>query len=99
MLEIALRDTGGGFSPEIEKKIFNYGFTTKDSGGRGFGLHFCANYLQSIQGSIRAESEGPGKGATFFVNIPIEKAGSKKKRAVKYGKNLQPQNIGDRRST
>ena len=85
MLEISFRDTGGGFSPEIRKKMFNYGFTTKDTGGKGFGLHFSANYLQSIRGEIRAESEGPGKGATFFVKIPIERAGVKKKETPIHG--------------
>ena len=85
MLEISVRDTGEGFSPEIRERMFNYGFTTKDIGGKGFGLHFCANYLQSIQGVIQAESEGPKKGATFFVKIPIERARIKQKETIKHG--------------
>ena len=95
MLEVAVRDTGEGFSPGIKKKIFNYGFTTKGTEGKGFGLHFCANYLHSIHGSIRAESEGPGKGATFFVRVPIKKAGARKKETVKHAQDLQSQDIGD----
>ena len=56
---------------ELKNKIFTYGFTTK-KGGKGFGLHYCANYIQSIGGSIRAESEGPGKGAEFLITIPVQ---------------------------
>jgi sensor histidine kinase regulating citrate/malate metabolism len=59
--------------------MFTFGFTTKNDGGNGFGLHFCATSLQSINGSINAESDGPGTGATFFVYIPIDTSGNKNK--------------------
>lgn len=76
MLEVAVRDTGVGFTQDLKNKLFTYGFTTKEK-GKGFGLHFCANYLQSIGGSIQAESTGPGKGAEFIIRIPIEKPKNK----------------------
>ncbi|MBW2646071.1 MAG: HAMP domain-containing protein [Deltaproteobacteria bacterium] len=72
MLEVVIRDSGIGFPPDLKDKIFNYGFSTKKDEGQGFGLHTCANYLQSIGGSIGAESNGPGKGAHFIIKIPIE---------------------------
>lgn len=78
MLKVVIRDTGVGFSPDLKDKIFNYGFSTKKDGGKGFGLHTCANYLQSIGGSIRAESDGPGKGAQLIVKVPIESPKTKK---------------------
>jgi len=78
-VKVSIRDTGGGFPREIKDRIFTFGFTTKNEGGKGFGLHFCATCLQSIHGSINAESDGPGTGATFFVYIPIDKAGIKNK--------------------
>ncbi|RPI42706.1 MAG: sensor histidine kinase, partial [Bacteroidetes bacterium] len=78
-VEVSIRDTGGGFPREIKDQLFTFGFTTKNEGGKGFGLHFCATCLQGIHGSIRAESDGPGTGATFFVYIPIDKTGIKNK--------------------
>jgi len=74
MVEVSIKDTGAGFPPELKTTIFQYGFSTKKE-GKGFGLHFCANYIQSIGGSIRAESEGPDRGAQLIVQIPIERQG------------------------
>ncbi|MGA1844910.1 MAG: cache domain-containing protein [bacterium] len=79
LVEISIRDTGGGFSQEIKNQLFTFGFSTKNNGGKGFGLHFCATCLQSINGSINAKSDGPGTGATFFVHIPIDTSGIKNK--------------------
>lgn len=54
--------------------VFGYGFTTKP-GGHGFGLHTCANHVAQVGGSIRAESSGPGRGATFSLRFrPAEEA-------------------------
>jgi len=78
MVEVVIKDNGIGFIPELKDQIFNYGFTTRKTGGMGFGLHFCANYIQSIGGSIKAESEGSGKGATFIIKIPLKNQGQKK---------------------
>jgi C4-dicarboxylate-specific signal transduction histidine kinase len=81
MVEVVINDNGVGFSPDLRNKIFTFGFSTKKDGGKGFGLHSCANYLQSIEGRIRAESDGPGKGARFIVHIPIERS-----EGTRYGK-------------
>ena len=78
IVEVLIKDNEIGFSSELKDQIFNYGFTTRKTGGMGFGLHFCANYIQSIGGSIKAESEGLGKGATFIVKIPLKNQGQKR---------------------
>jgi two-component system NtrC family sensor kinase len=58
-----------GILPENMGRIFNHGFTTRQS-GHGFGLHSCALAAQELGGSLRAESKGPGCGATFILELP-----------------------------
>lgn len=73
MIAFSVADNGVGFGPESALKIFNYGFTTKEkSSGSGYGLHFCANYLQSIGGNLLAHSDGLAAGATFTILYPLE---------------------------
>ncbi|MCX7708511.1 MAG: substrate-binding domain-containing protein [Clostridia bacterium] len=65
---IKISDTGVGIPVHQLETIFAYGFTTK-KGGHGFGLHSCANYMTEMDGRIWAESEGPGKGAAFVLQL------------------------------
>lgn len=65
---LAIADNGCGIKEKNLDKIFTQGFTTK-KGGHGFGLHSCANYMQSMGGDIRVESDGTG--ATFTLVFPI----------------------------
>lgn len=51
-------------------KIFSHGFTTKD--GHGFGLHSAALAAKEMGGSLNVYSDGPGKGATFTIDLPFE---------------------------
>ncbi|MEM7453401.1 MAG: HAMP domain-containing sensor histidine kinase [Planctomycetota bacterium] len=70
---IEVRDTGVGISDENLGKIFQHGFSTrKDRGGHGFGLHHTVCVLQELGGELRADSEGVGRGATFFLELPVE---------------------------
>lgn len=69
---LKVRDTGEGITRENLEKIFNHGFTTKEN-GHGFGLHSCANYVREMNGSMWAESDGSGKGATFILKLPLGK--------------------------
>jgi signal transduction histidine kinase len=66
---IAIADTGVGIPAENLDKIFQHGFTTK-RGGHGFGLHASANAARELGGSLRVMSEGPGRGATFTLELP-----------------------------
>lgn len=68
-LQIEVRDTGTGFTPEIHERLFGQGFTTRKEGS-GLGLHYCVNVIREMGGDITAHSEGPGKGATFTITIP-----------------------------
>jgi C4-dicarboxylate-specific signal transduction histidine kinase len=70
---LTIKDNGCGISKDQLTKIFNHGFTTKES-GHGFGLHTCANAMTEMKGALKVDSEGLQKGATFTVTIPIGKA-------------------------
>lgn len=66
---LSFSDNGSGINKEDLNKIFSHGFTTK-ANGHGFGLHSCANYMSEMGGQIKAESDGPGEGATFTLVFP-----------------------------
>jgi two-component system NtrC family sensor kinase len=74
-IRIEVHDTGTGLPPENLTRIFAHGFTTKPN-GHGFGLHAGALAARQTGGSLRAESEGPGCGATFILELPANAAAS-----------------------
>ena len=69
-LLISVRDNGVGIAGENLARIFNHGFTTRKD-GHGFGLHSGALGAQKMGGSLRAESDGPGLGAVFTLELPL----------------------------
>jgi signal transduction histidine kinase len=70
---VQVKDNGVGIAPENLVKIFSHGFTTKKE-GHGFGLHSCALAARDMGGSLSAESDGRGRGATFTLDLPIARA-------------------------
>ncbi len=66
---IRIMDNGVGIPSENITKIFTHGFTTKKN-GHGFGLHTSANYASEMGGSLKAESDGDGKGSLFTLVLP-----------------------------
>jgi signal transduction histidine kinase len=69
-VSLAIADTGVGLPHENLTRMFGQGFTTK-ADGHGFGLHSCALAAGQMGGSLRAESEGLGRGATFILELPL----------------------------
>jgi signal transduction histidine kinase len=73
---ITVADTGIGISPEFLPRIFDQ-FTQSDPastrryGGLGIGLALARKLIELHGGTIRAESKGEGKGATFIVTLPL----------------------------
>lgn len=67
---IEMKDNGSGMTPETMAKLFSYGFTTKKD-GHGFGLHSGMNAAREMGGSLTAQSDGPGHGSTFRLELPI----------------------------
>jgi signal transduction histidine kinase len=70
-VRIQVKDNGIGIPPENLNRIFAHGFTTKKD-GHGFGLHSCALAAKEMGGSLLAQSDGVGKGATFTLELPID---------------------------
>jgi len=70
-LRIDVSDNGVGIPKDNLTRIFSHGFTTKRH-GHGFGLHASANAAKEIGGRLRAQSDGPDRGATFRIEFPFE---------------------------
>ena len=73
---LSVEDNGVGIEPENLKRIFIHGFTTRKN-GHGFGLHNGANAAKEMNGSLSVHSEGPGKGATFTLELPAAENGER----------------------
>jgi signal transduction histidine kinase len=69
-LRVSVRDEGEGIPADNLTRIFVHGFTTRKT-GHGFGLHSCALAARQMGGTLTAHSDGPGRGATFTLEIPI----------------------------
>lgn len=74
-LVFAVKDTGVGISDEDKKLLFTEGGHGKDSQkvnahSTGYGLYIAKQVAEAHSGTVRAESEGVGKGATFVVEFP-----------------------------
>ncbi len=70
-VQIQVLDNGVGIPAENLTRIFNHGFTTRRD-GHGFGLHSGSLAARELGGSLTAHSDGPGKGATFTLLLPIK---------------------------
>jgi signal transduction histidine kinase len=74
-----IRDTGVGIPAEVLPVVFSL-FTQVDrslnrsQGGLGVGLALVRRLVEMHQGTVAANSEGPGKGATFTVTLPTTAA-------------------------
>jgi len=71
-VKISVADNGVGIPAENMTRIFSLGFTTKKN-GHGFGLHSGALAAKELGGKLVAFSEGPDRGATFTLELPIQK--------------------------
>ncbi len=75
-VEIVVSDNGEGIQPEILPVIFDRfrqgdSTTTRPHGGLGLGLALVRHLVDLHGGRVRAASEGPGRGATFVVELPV----------------------------
>lgn len=73
-VEIAIRDDGEGFDPDIAAKLFQRGFSTRDSKMGGLGLHWCANSMIAMGGSLALRSDGKGTGARAVLMLQASDA-------------------------
>lgn len=64
-------DNGKGIAADDLTRIFSHGYTTRTD-GHGFGLHSAALAAHDMGGTLTAYSNGPGQGARFILELPIE---------------------------
>ncbi|HET7433997.1 MAG TPA: PAS domain S-box protein [Thermoanaerobaculia bacterium] len=75
-IQIAVADTGEGIHPGFLPHVFEpfrqaENPSTRVHGGLGLGLSIVRYLVEAHGGTVAAESEGRGKGATFTVTLPI----------------------------
>ena len=75
-IEITVSDTGAGINPEFLPFVFDRfrqadSSSTRKAGGLGLGLAIVRHLVELHGGTVRAESEGIGRGAIFVVNLPL----------------------------
>ncbi|MGD0948879.1 MAG: response regulator [Candidatus Binatia bacterium] len=74
---IAVRDTGIGIEPEMLPHVFDT-FSQADRslarsrGGLGVGLALVKGLVEAHGGSVQVASAGPGQGAEFRIQLPVE---------------------------
>ena len=70
---ISVSDNGSGIEAENLVRIFTPGYSTRQ-GARGYGLHTAALAATELGGTLQAHSDGPGRGATFTLELPLPAA-------------------------
>ena len=69
LVEVAVRDAGGGVAPEEEAKVFSAFHTTKPQ-GMGMGLSICRTIIDSHDGLLQFRNN-MDHGATFYFRLPV----------------------------
>lgn len=75
-VQIQVIDTGVGITSDFLPKVFDRfrqadSTTTRSHNGLGLGLAIVRHLVELQGGSVRAESDGEGQGATFTVQLPL----------------------------
>jgi len=71
VIHLRIRDNGLGIDESDLKRVFVRGFSSKPAGGTGLGLHWTANTVADLHGTIYAESAGSGQGACLNLLLPL----------------------------
>ena len=78
-VRITVSDTGCGIDDRILSHIFDYlrqGVPGEQAGGLGLGLAIVREIVERHGGNVRADSDGPGRGACFTVDLPLYRSPS-----------------------
>ena len=74
--KVTVSDTGQGIDPEFLPRVFDRfrqadSSTTRSFGGLGLGLAIVRHLVELHGGTVSADSDGAGKGATFSASFPL----------------------------
>lgn len=77
-VDVEVSDTGQGIGREFLPRVFDSlsqegGSSTREHGGLGLGLSIVRQLVQMHGGTVQAESDGEGQGATFTVSLPARR--------------------------
>ena len=75
-VRVTVHDTGQGIDPEFLPRVFDRfrqadSSTTRSFGGLGLGLAIVRHLVELHGGTVSADSDGAGKGATFSASFPL----------------------------
>ena len=70
VIVVSIKDEGLGIDPEIMPRLFSK-FVSKSSQGTGLGLFISKSIVEAHGGSMWAENNADGEGATFSFSLPI----------------------------
>jgi PAS domain S-box-containing protein len=74
-VSIIIRDSGKGMTEEVQKRVFEPFYTTKDmSKGTGLGLSISYSIVEEHSGKIEMSSE-PSRGTEFIITLPVQQKG------------------------
>jgi signal transduction histidine kinase len=76
---VTVRDTGIGIPQDHLEKVFDMfsqveSALSRSRGGLGIGLSLTQRLVQMHGGSVKAYSDGPGRGSRFHVQLPLTQA-------------------------
>ena len=98
--ELIVSDTGQGIPLDFLPSVFEPfrqadGTTTRLHGGLGLGLSIVKHLVEAHHGTVRAESGGEGRGATFTVLLPIAHTSMDQCAAVAHDHPSQAERVAD----
>ncbi|HIV77623.1 MAG TPA: sensor histidine kinase [Candidatus Sphingomonas excrementigallinarum] len=71
-LTIRIIDDGEGFEPTQATRLFQPGYSTRTEKSGGLGLHWCANSMAVMGGTLELRSAGRGTGAVAILTLDAD---------------------------
>lgn len=71
VMSLLVEDNGCGMSEEVQQKMLERGYSTKEQDHRGIGLHLVNKIIERTEGEIRVEST-QGVGTSFILTFAMK---------------------------